>query len=77
MRTGNGAEQRGKGACGEALPLAASTEGKTDTGIVTGPQCVHYLTLSLSFVIFWPGLLAVEAWSPHHWIVREFPYSAL
>ena len=69
--------KRGKGACGEALPLAASTEGKTDTGIVTGPQCVHYLTLSLSFVIFWPGLLAVEAWSPHHWIVREFPYSAL
>ena len=69
--------KEGEGARGEALPPAASTEGKTDPGIAMGPQCVHYLTLSLSLVIFWPGLLAVEAWSPNHWIVREFPYSAL
>lgn len=79
MRTGIEREPReGEGHVEtEALPPAASMEGKTDTGIVRGPQCVLYLTLSLSFVIFWPGLLAVEACSLNHWIIREFPYSAL
>ena len=79
MRTGMEWEPReGEGHVEtEALPLAVSTNGKTDTGVVRGPQCVLYLTLSLSFVIFWPGLLAVEAWSPNHRIIREFPYSAL
>ena len=78
MRNGNGAEQReGKGHVEKPFLWLLPLRARLTQALLWVHSVFTILPCPCHLLFFLPGLLAVEAWSPHHWIVREFPYSAL